>query len=134
MCLNDQSFTGQDPLTAGYQPLAWINFGGPKGVYLKHITGVCVTGPGNICTIEFEYDIDLPVEIRKLGRRKVTNFSIMNRFKIDGPGGEYITNIDASIIRVEGKKVYPFYRWGKLFSFKVSMTSVLYWTRKKVLS
>ncbi|EGD99690.1 hypothetical protein TESG_07031 [Trichophyton tonsurans CBS 112818] len=120
LCLNDQSFTGQDPLTAGYQPLAWINFGGPKGVYLKHITGVCVTGPGNICTIEFEYDIDLPVEIRKLGRRKVTNFSIMNRFKIDGPGGEYITNIDASIIRVEGKKVYPFYRWGKLFSFKIT--------------
>ncbi|GBF62029.1 hypothetical protein TMEN_4553 [Trichophyton mentagrophytes] len=117
LCLNDQSFSGKDPLTAGYHPLAWIHFGGPKGAYLKHVTGVRAMDIADVCTFEFEYEIDLPVEIRKLGRRKVLEFSTTTRFNIDGPGGEYISSVDACVISGKGKDMHPCRR-GRLFSIK----------------
>lgn len=119
--LNDESFTGERPLTAGYQPLIWIQFGGSRGIYLQCIKGICVTRLGSLCCVEFEYDTeDVPTEIRKLGRRKLTDFSHVTRFQIDGHAGEFINSIAVSIERMDGEKVYRFFRHGSLRSFKVS--------------
>ncbi|WEW59724.1 Protein gts1 [Emydomyces testavorans] len=119
--LNDESFTGESPLTAGYQPLIWIHFGGPKGVYLESIKEICVTRLGSLCCIEFGYDTeDIPTGLRKLGRRKVTDFSRVTRFQIDGPAGEFINTISVSIERLDEEDVYRSYRHGKLSSFKIT--------------
>jgi hypothetical protein len=121
LCLNDESFTGESPSAAGYQPLFWAQFGGPNGIYLRSLTEVVVTRLGGLCGIEFQYDTeDIPAEMRKLGRRRFTEFSHVMRFPIDGPGGELIQTLDVSIERASGDGVYSFYRHGKLSSFKVS--------------
>jgi len=121
LCLNDESFTGESPAAAGYQPLSWIRFGGPNGIYLRSLTEVCVTRLGGLCGIEFHYNTeDIPMEARKLGRRKFTDFSRVERFPIDGPGGELIQTIDVSIERAAGQGVYSFFKHGKLSSFKAS--------------
>ncbi|KAH0538229.1 hypothetical protein FGG08_005148 [Glutinoglossum americanum] len=121
LCLNEESFTGESPSAAGYQPLSWTRFGGPNGIYLRSLTEVCVTRLGGLCGIEFHYDTeDIPIETRKLGRRNFTDFSRVERFPINGPGGELIQTIDVSIERAAGKGVYSFYKHGKLSSFKAS--------------
>ena len=30
-CLNENFFTGENPLSSGYQPIFWVRFGGPNG-------------------------------------------------------------------------------------------------------
>lgn len=120
MCLNDESFTGECPSTAGYQPLFWTLFGGPGGIYLRSLTEVSVTRLGDLCGIEFRYDTeDLSMRTRTLGRRNITEFSRIMRFPIDGPGGELIQTVEVSIERAAGERVYRFYRHGKLSSFRV---------------
>ncbi|KAI9767966.1 MAG: hypothetical protein M1840_005278 [Geoglossum simile] len=121
LCLNEESFTGESPSAARYQPLSWTQFGGPNGIYLRSLTEVCVTRLGNLCGIEFHYDTeDIPMKTRRLGRRNFTEFSRVERFPINGPGGELIQTIDVSIERGDGKNVYSFYKHGKLNSFKAS--------------
>ena len=121
VCLNDESFTGECPSTAGYQPLFWTLFGGPGGICLRSLTEVSVTRLGDLCSIEFGYDTeDISMKTRTLGRRNVTEFSRTIRFPIDGPGGELIQTVDVSIERTAGERVYRFYRHGKLSSFQVS--------------
>ncbi|KAM5453842.1 hypothetical protein MaudCBS49596_002466 [Microsporum audouinii] len=117
--LNDQYFTGEDPLT-GYRPLAWIHFGGPQGCYLRNIKAICVTRQGNTCCIEFEYDIDLPVEIRKLGRREVIDYYKTARFEIDGRAGEYITKVAVSTLHKSEGNVYQYRGLETLSSFKIT--------------
>jgi hypothetical protein len=79
-----------------------------------------------LCGIEFHYNTgDIPMEMRKLGRRDFTDFSHVERFPINGPGGELIQTIDVSIERASieqaaRKGVYNFYKHGKLSSFKVN--------------
>ncbi|KAH8692355.1 hypothetical protein BGW36DRAFT_44910 [Talaromyces proteolyticus] len=119
--LNDESFTGESPLTAGYQPLCWIQFGGPNGVYLRSLIEICVIRLGALCSIEFHYKTKTASpKIQKLGRRKLTSFSEIMRFPLDGPGGELIQSVEVSLIRLDGDNVYGFYRHGKLNSFKIS--------------
>ena len=121
VCLNDESFTGESPSTAGYQPLFWILFGGPGGIYLRSLTEVSVTRLGSLCSIEFGYDTqDIPIKARTLGCRNITEFSRIIRFPIDGPGGELIKTIDVSIERLAGERLYRFCKHGKLNSFRVS--------------
>ncbi|KAK2805761.1 hypothetical protein FQN50_006037 [Emmonsiellopsis sp. PD_5] len=120
MYLNDESFTGENPLNTVYQPLILIHFGGSKGIYLQSITAISVTRLGNICCIEFEYNTeDIPKDIRKLGRRKLTEFSHVTRFPIDGPAGEFINAIAVSIQRSDSESAYSFYKHGCLDSLKV---------------
>lgn len=122
LCLNDGSFTGENPFDSGYQPLCWVHFGGHKGVDLRSLTEVCVTRLGALCSIEFLYDIKTTrKETQKLGRRISTMFSDVIRFPIDGPGGEFIESVEVSLIRVISDDVYSFYRHGKLESFKVGI-------------
>lgn len=112
---------GECPSTAGYQPLFWTRFGGPGGVYLRSLTEVSVTRLGDLCHIGFCYDSeDISLPERTLGRRKVTEFSRVIRFPIDGPGGELIQTVEVSTEHLAGERVYRFYRHGKLSSFRVS--------------
>lgn len=93
-------------------------FGCPEHASL---TGVCVTKLGNLCCIEFQYDTEnVPPEIRKLGRRKATEFSRTECFQIDGPGGELLQSVSVRLKRVAGEDVYRFHKHGSLMSFKVS--------------
>lgn len=121
LCLNDESFTGESPLTAGYQPLCWIQFGGPNGVYLRYLTEIRVIRSTALCSIEFHYETEPGSrKIQKLGRRKLTRYSEAIRFPIDGSGGERIQSVEVSLVRIDSENVYDFYRHGKLNSFKVS--------------
>lgn len=119
--LNDESFTGESPLITGYRPLCWIQFGGSNGVHLRSLTEICVIRLGALCTIEFHYETKAASpKTKRLGRRKLTSFSDIMRFPIDGPGGERVQSVEVSLIRLSGDNVYDFYRHGKLNSFKVS--------------
>ncbi|PGG95062.1 hypothetical protein AJ80_10029 [Polytolypa hystricis UAMH7299] len=119
--LNDVSFTGGCRLTAGYQPLVWIHFGGPKGIYLQSLRAICVTRLGDLCCIGFEYDTeDIPIEVRKLGRRKSTDLSHVTRFPIDGRAGEFIDAIGVSIERNDGENFHSVNKHGRLSSFKIT--------------
>lgn len=107
-------------MSAGYQPLVWIQFGGPNGIYLPSITRICVTRLGSLCCIEFEYDSgDMSRDVCKLGRRKTTDFSHVTRFEIDGRAGEYIQSIEVNVKRTSGEKVYKFCKHGMLRSSRV---------------
>lgn len=120
LCLNEASFTGELPSASGYRPLCWILFGGPEGTYLRNLTQVIVSGLRNLNSIEFQYDTDGIVRQMKLGRRRVTESSVLRRFPIDGQGGEIITALATSVERIDREGVYSFYRHGKLSSLKVS--------------
>lgn len=122
VCRNDESFTGESPSTAGYQPFFWALFGGHGGIYLRSLTEVTVTCLGDLCSIEFHYNMDeVPMKTCKLGHCNFTAFSRVTRFSIDGPGGEVIQTVDVSIERQTGERVYDFYKHGKLSSFRVSI-------------
>jgi hypothetical protein len=127
LCLNDESFTGESPLTAGYRPLIWIQFGGPNGTYLQSLTEISATlSRYSIHSIDFHYDTEEgPKEVGKLGRSSIRSkrfwsSSEIVRFSIDGPGGELIDSVEVSIERREGDDVCSFYRHGRLTSLKVS--------------
>lgn len=121
VCLNDESFIGECPSTAGYQPLFWALFGGPGGIYLRSLTEVSVTRLGDLCSIEFRYDTeDISKNTRTLGRCNITDYSRITRFPIDGPGGELIQSVDVSIECLASERAYSFYRHGKFSSFRVS--------------
>ena len=121
LCLNEASFIGESPSTAGYRPLCWTLFGGTNGIYLRHLTQVAVTRLGKLVSIEFLYETNgVPDERRKLGRHSLTENSETMRFPIDGPGGEIITMVESSIERIDREGVYSLYKHGKLSSFKVT--------------
>ena len=120
LCLNEESFISEPPSAPGYRPLFWILFGGPKGTYLQNLTQVTVDCYGNLSSIEFHYDTDGIVSRKKLGRRRFTDSTKLMQFPIDGRGGEIITTLETDVERIDRKRVYSFYRYGKLNSLKVS--------------
>jgi hypothetical protein len=121
LCLNEASFTGENPSDTGYQPLFWIHFGGPGGSYLKHVTGVSIYCPRSLYSIEFHYDTTHdPVGAYKLGRRKAADASKILEFPIDGAAGELIEILEVTLWRCEARNAYSFLKHGKLNSVKVS--------------
>jgi hypothetical protein len=127
LCLNDESFTGESPLTAGYRPLVWIHFGGPNGTYLQSLTEISsILSVDSIHSIHFSYENEeVSKEVGKLGHRSIraeSKFGWLSdrRFSIDGPGGELIDSVEVKIKREEGNNVPSFYRHGRLTSLKVS--------------
>ena len=121
LCLNEASFTGEPPSAPGYRPLVWILFGGPKGIWLRHLTQVSVRCNANLYDIEFHYDTDwLPGTEMKLGRRHLVSNPEPLRFNVDGRGGEIITALATSSERIHREGVGSFYRHGKLSSLEVS--------------
>lgn len=119
--LNDDYFTARDSSTTRYQPLCWIMFGGPGGIYLRHLTGVSVTCRGTLRGIEFHHNTEhIPIECRKLGRYKSSEYDEVTHFSIDGPGGEVIDDINVYLEYYASEKVSWFYKQGALKSFKIN--------------
>jgi len=119
--LNDDYFTARSSSTTRFQPLCWTMFGGSGGIYLRHLTGISVTCRGPLRGIEFHYNIeDVPVNCRKLGRYKSSEYDKVMRFSIDGPGGEVIHAITVYLRYCVGENVFWFYKQGALESFKIS--------------
>ena len=119
--LNDDYFAARDSSATRYQPLCWTMFGGPEGIYLRYLTGISVTCRGTLRGIEFHYNNDdVPIECRKLGRYKSSEYDKVIHFSIDGPGGEVINNIEVYLGYCVGEYVFRFYKHGALESFEVN--------------
>ncbi|PMB73364.1 hypothetical protein BM221_000785 [Beauveria bassiana] len=97
LLLNQNSFTDQDPLSAGYQPLSWIQFGGEAGKSLKHVQGLVVQFSYCLHGLQFMYNESHGTQYSdKLGRcteRKLRD----TFFSIDGAGGERIDLIHVGL-------------------------------------
>lgn len=122
LCLNEASFTGENPCITGYQPLFWIHFGGPSGNFLKHITGISVHSICRLDSVEFHYDAihDGAGEF-KLGRHAPPDNSHVRRFAIDGAGGEIIETVQVALQRSDDENAYGFMKHGELMSIKVKL-------------
>lgn len=117
MCLNDESFTGENPSSVGYQPLFWIHFGGPGGYYLNRVTGVSVYCLWGLHILEFHYNTTYgPAGANKLGRSKTTDVSKILKFPMDGAGGELIETVEVTLVRYQAENAYSFVEHGKLNS------------------
>ncbi|RFU28209.1 hypothetical protein B7463_g8130, partial [Scytalidium lignicola] len=119
--LNEASFTGENPSSTGYRPLFWINFGGPGGSYLENVTGLSIYySLYGLYSLEFHYDAthDLPGAFR-LGRCTSTDLKIRH-FPIDGPSGEIIESVEATIVRYDRENAYDFLKHGILNSVKIT--------------
>lgn len=100
-----------------FRPLFWTHFGGPKGIYLKHLLGLRVLMcPGKLLSIQYDYDNSVAglrrsyedrlgadgyqkshIHVENLGRwieDDMPDEKTAVRFSIDGPGGEYINAIE----------------------------------------
>lgn len=113
LCLNDHAYLLPEAhTTATYWPFFWAKFGGPGGVYLRHLTGITVHSNITITEIRFQYDIDdIPSNCRRLGRHSclVSGCYRPMNFTIDGPGGERITGIELGCVIVPlDKKSYSY--------------------------
>jgi hypothetical protein len=101
--LNEASFTNPRSYTEGFEPLAWVRFGGPSGDYLNHLTRINFGRLQNrLNFIAFHYDIAIDGEEEKryqLGRGLVTS---AQDFLIDGPYGERITGVEVGMARAWG--------------------------------
>ncbi|RDL38788.1 uncharacterized protein BP5553_03128 [Venustampulla echinocandica] len=119
--LNDGYFVARDSSTTRYQPLCRTMFGGPGGIYLSYLTGISVTYWGELCGIEFHYNTEnVPIECRKLGRYKSSEYDKVIHFSIDGPGGEVIDATEVYLKYYPSEKVLWFYKHGTWESFKAS--------------
>lgn len=83
-----------------YEPICWVMFGGPSGIYLNMLTGVSViAGRDYAGVIQFHYNNEnVPMGCRKLGRSTPECAKTMH-FEIDGPGGEFIDSFTVHIRR-----------------------------------
>lgn len=114
LLLNEDSFTGQDPLYAGYQPLSWIHFGGKEGRSLKHVQGLLVQSSYGLHGLQFVYDEAHEKRVSdKLGRCKE---SVLpgTLFSINGAGGERINLVHVSTRCYEDTDSPGFLRHGAL--------------------
>lgn len=126
LTLNEHSFTGRSSAAMEYSPFVWSQFGGLSGEVLRHMTGISVMQLGSLCSIYFRYNIET-IDLRhaRLGRRAQTDFSRMIDFAIDGPQGERITSIEASLAKVSSECTIPFCQDGILESLKVTYSTLL---------
>ncbi|KAK4140734.1 uncharacterized protein C8A04DRAFT_14664 [Dichotomopilus funicola] len=94
--LNEAFFLSQRPCLGywrGFRPLFWTCFGGPGGIYLRHLTKIRLCSDA-LRRIEFSFDVDVPVECRMFGRHEDDDLTDVVEFAIDGPGGEVIDQIE----------------------------------------
>lgn len=121
LCLNEESFTGQNPACTGYRPLIWIQFGGQRGGCLNHIVGLSVQYSRGLHSFEFVYkglQIDCPS--RKLGCCDPKELPSNPTFAIDGAGGERVKSIEVGIQHHEDPRAYDFLKHGIMKGIKVS--------------
>ncbi|KAK0716503.1 hypothetical protein B0T21DRAFT_375044 [Apiosordaria backusii] len=96
--LNDDFFLPAHSYKWGFRPLFWTHFGGPGGIYLKHLHGL-TWETYDVLTFETNEE-RVPSECRTFGRapllRDDDSCSDLGGdfFAIDGPGGERINAIE----------------------------------------
>jgi hypothetical protein len=119
--LNDRFFTGEHPVHAGFQPMMWTHFGGPRGKNLRHLTRVSCQGLENI---QFEYDDETANSMATpFGYREQNRYYLPDIFEIDGPGGEIIADIDVFTDRRFHSERFPFLAHCLVVSVKVRRIS-----------
>ncbi|KAM3430203.1 hypothetical protein MY4824_007809 [Beauveria thailandica] len=120
LLLNENSYTGQDPLSAGYQPLSWIHFGGEAGKSLKHVQGLLVQSSYGLNGLQFVYDESHGTRYSdKLGR--CTERQLRSKlFPIDGAGGERIDLVHVGTRCDEDANSPDFLRHGALECLKMT--------------
>lgn len=94
--INEAFFQGQRDCGAylsGFRPLFWTCFGGPGGIYLRHLTKITLCCDA-LRRIEFSFNVGVPVESRMFGRHEDEELTEVVEFPIDGPGGEVIDQIE----------------------------------------
>lgn len=121
LVLNDNSFTGQHPLSSGYQPLSWIHFGGKEGKSLKHVRGLLVQFSYGLHGLQFVYDEAHEKRVSdKLGRCKESELP-GTLFSIDGAEGERIELVHIGMRCHEHANVPAFLRHGILECLMVTL-------------
>ncbi|KAK4201746.1 hypothetical protein QBC40DRAFT_171062 [Triangularia verruculosa] len=79
---------------AGFKPMFWTQFGGPRGIYLKHLTAISLYDKRRLA---FKYDNtpDIPDNYKTFGRalKSSPQYQTTVRLDIDGPGNERIESI-----------------------------------------
>ncbi|KAK0701375.1 hypothetical protein B0T21DRAFT_379058 [Apiosordaria backusii] len=78
----------------GFNPMFWTRFGGPGGIYLKHLTKISCYYK-QVLVFEYNRD-DIPKQCRMFGRRPKLQspYATSVHFDIDGPGGERIVGVN----------------------------------------
>ncbi|KAM3482561.1 hypothetical protein MY8738_003910 [Beauveria namnaoensis] len=94
LLLNQNSFTYQGPLSAGYQPLSWIQFGGEAGKSLKHVQGLLVRFSYSLFGLQFIYNESHGTRYSEVLGRCTERDTF---FSIDGAGGERIDLIHVGL-------------------------------------
>ncbi|VUC25839.1 unnamed protein product [Clonostachys rosea] len=103
--VNYDSLTPTNELMSAYRPIIWTHFGGPRGIYLRALTGIRVIYEsrsggygGNILQMKYQYVHEgacKPGALEPLGRyepRRHTGVEIC--FSVNGPGGDFINRVD----------------------------------------
>lgn len=128
---NEFSFTGQEPFSVGYHPLAWVHFGGSAGNNLAHIRGILVrfthrrlqgirflydNGGGMMPTTELGHFTDPLLYINDPRPPEDS------RFRIDGAGGERIESMSVGILHYPDvdDTTAAFFRHGVIKCIKVT--------------
>ncbi|KAK4201921.1 hypothetical protein QBC40DRAFT_322807, partial [Triangularia verruculosa] len=91
--LNGEVFYPLKSYLGGFKPIFWTQFGGPDGVYLKHLTRISFCNSNRLV---FEYDrVDIPDDCKAFGRADEARLDPRDQihFDIDGPLNERIVKV-----------------------------------------
>lgn len=105
--LNLHSFPQGLRYANGFRPLIWTHFGGPKGIYLKHLVAIRFHFSKELYGINFLYNDDcVPDSCCSIGRHKCPGRSCYGdyKFDLDGPRGELVASIEISLFTVDGNE------------------------------
>lgn len=100
-----------------YEPIRRSVFGGTRGQSLRYLTGLQVYVTTAPCGIEFEFlpgYFDYVDTCSDMGPFPITDMTSVQRFSIDGPGGERITGVELYVRHEPDYMHRP-----ELYSFKV---------------
>lgn len=118
---NSESFPVCKTAVAMYQPLRYALFGGPSGIYLRHLTSISVSYVFQIYGIRFHYDRDdVPSQHRELGQYLDDPDDVpVIQFPIKGCEGELISSIEVDLWYPQSDNVAWQYENSILMSFRV---------------
>ncbi|OAA77621.1 Cyclin-like F-box [Akanthomyces lecanii RCEF 1005] len=98
LLVNEDSFTGMDPLTTRYQPISWVHFGGDRWDRLPLVQGLLSLRAYGLHGLQFKYDdtADEMGDARpvRLGRLDESELPL---FTIDGADGERICSLSVGL-------------------------------------
>ena len=118
--LNEQCFTGPDPLSVDYQPMTVLHFGGVPGNRLKIIGGI-QSGDG-LKGMHVVYD-DAHAEQPTMRMGCTAHFPSPpdDIFEIDGAGGERITSVSVGTMEAAvPQDRLDFYKGGRVCYLMIS--------------